>query len=65
MKLKNRHVDEVKQLCVELNTAARGEEDDNLLLGVLFQKRKQQQEPLITGAHHIALIHRGQKKPNT
>ena len=56
VEIQYRDINVVEQLRVVFDRVAAGEEDDDLLLGVPFQKRKQQQEPLVRFANEVALF---------
>lgn len=51
----NRQVNVIEELIVILHRHAGGEEDHQLLLAVLLQECKKQQEALLRWAYHIAL----------
>ncbi|KAG5461665.1 MAG: hypothetical protein BJ554DRAFT_6101 [Olpidium bornovanus] len=50
------YIDVVQQLRVVLDRIAAREENDDLLLEVLFQEREEEEEPLFRIAHHVALL---------
>lgn len=56
MKVKYGNINVVKQLGMELDRVARGEEYNNFFAKILFEKGKQQQEALFARADHISLL---------
>ena len=52
-------VDVVEELVVELDAHAGGEEDHDLLLAVLLQEGEEEEQPLLRGADHVALLQAG------